>query len=146
MANHCRLAADTAVAMVDAWADLLDAGDPTPGYLVGYTGSEPSYADDAAATEVFTCTLPLPAFGAAAADLANHRAAAAMASTASDTSATGNASAVNHYRLYDGNDAIVAQGTLGTAGTDIVLNADTIGAGSQVDITSLELRLPYNQA
>jgi len=144
MANHCRLAAASAVAAVDAVVNICDAGGT--GTLVIYTGAEPAYADDGVGDEVATCTLSATAYGSASADGANKWAEANLTATASDTSATGNVAAVTYFRLKSGGGATVLQGTIGTSGADLNLNAVIIGAGAQVDITALEVRCPYNQA
>jgi len=144
MANHCRLASAAAIAALNAIVDRCDT--TGAGTLVIYTGTEPDYANDAAATEVATCALAATAYSAGAADAVNHWADAELAATASDTSATGNASAVTHFRLIGGDAGVVLQGTVGTSGADLNLNTTTISAGAQVDITSLEVRVPYNQA
>lgn len=145
MANHYRQASATAIAQCNAIVDLLDAGSGAGSFIV-YTGTEPAYADDAAATEVATCTLDDPAYGDAAADAVNHWADANLTSTATDSSATGNANAVTHFRAVDSDSTVVWQGTAGTSGTDLVLNSAVIGAGAQVDITQMEVQVPYNGA
>lgn len=147
MANHCRLATLTAQAACNAIVDLIDGG-AGAGTLIIYTGTEPDYADDTGSlTEVATLTFADPAYAAAAADAVNHWADANLAGgTISDSSATGNASAVTIFRLKDSNAATVLQGTVGTSGADLNLNSVTIGAGAQVDVTALEVRVPYNQA
>lgn len=144
MANHCRIASASAQAALNAIVDRCDSGGA--GTLVIYTGAEPDYADDAAGTEVATCALAATAYGAAAADGTNHWADADLASTATDASATGNASPVTYFRLISGGAAVVLQGTVGTSGADLNLNTTTIGAGAEVSVTSLEVRLPYRQA
>jgi len=147
MANHCRLAADTAIAACDAIADLCDAGE-AEATIVFYTGAEPDYADDAAGTEVATLTCNDPAFAAAAADAGNHWADCALDvdPEVQDTDATGNESAVTYFRFLDSDSNIIMQGTLGTSGADINLNSTTIGAGAEVTMTSFELRVGYNTA
>ncbi len=144
MANHCRLASAAAIAALNAIVDRCDTSGA--GTLVVYTGTEPDYANDAAGTEVATCALAATAYGAAEADAGNHWAQAELASTATDSSATGNASAVTYFRLIGGDTNVVLQGTVGTASADLNLSSTTIGAGATVSITSLEVRVPYNQA
>lgn len=145
MANHCRLSQGTAKAVCDVVVDRCDAGTGA-GKLIIYTGTEPSYADDTAGTEVATCTLPKPAFGTATYDSTNHWAEADLSSNAEDSSATGNASAVTYFRLTDSDSAVVLQGTVGTSGCDLNLNSTTIGAGVTVTVTALQVRVPLNQA
>ena len=134
----------TAKAVCDVVVDRCDAGTGA-GKLIIYTGTEPSYADDTAGTEVATCTLPDPAFGTATYDSTNHWAEADLSSNAEDSSATGNASAVTYFRLTDSDSAVVLQGTVGTSGCDLNLNSTTIGAGVTVTVTALQVRVPLNQ-
>ena len=149
MANACRISIAAAIAMANALVDLIDGGSGA-GTLVMYTGTAPAYADSSGAglTEVATLTFGDPAYAGAAADAVNHWADANLTggTTISDTSATGNTSAVTCFRVFDSNAAVVLQGTIGTSGADINLNATTIGAGAQVDLTALEARVPYNAA
>jgi hypothetical protein len=128
-----------AVALVNAAADSLDGGT-----IVLYSGTEPAYADSAVGTEVATCALAATAYGAAAADGTNHRAAADLASTATDVSATGGTP--TYFRLLASTSAVIGQGTVGTTGCDLNLEEAAIAAGAQVDIASLEIRCPYNGA
>lgn len=135
------------VAMLNALVDLLDAGSP-PGNLIIYTGTEPATADTAISgqTEVATCAFANPAYGAASTH-GTDDAQSALTSTATDASATGNASAVTFFRACNAAGVCVFQGTCSaTAGDDLVLNTATIAAGSQVDITALTVSLVYNQA
>ncbi len=149
MANACRLASDTAIAACNAIVDLIDGGDAA-GTINLYTAGSgvPAYADTAITDQalVATCTCSDPAYAAAAADGTNHWADAELTGTATDTSATGNASAVAFFRIHDSDDAVILQGTIGTSGCDLNLNSTTIAATAVVDITSLEVRVPYNQA
>lgn len=147
MANHARLAEDTAIAACNAIVDLLDAGSGAAKIVI-YTGTEPAYADTAITdqTEVATCTCGDPAYAAAAADGTNHWADAELAATATDASATGNASAVTFFRAVDSDDNVVFQGTIGATECDINLNSSIIAATAKVDITSLEARVAYNAA
>ena len=145
MANACRISSAAAIAACNAVVDLVDGG-AGAGSLIIYTGAVPNYANDAAGTEVATCTCADPAYGNAAADAGNHWAEADLASSAVDSSATGNASAVTYFRVADSDAAVVLQGTIGTSGADLNLNSVTIGAGATVTITALQVRVPYNQA
>lgn len=145
MANHARISSAAAIAALNAIVDLIDAGSGA-GNLIIYTGTEPAYANDAAGTEVATCAFADPAYAAAAADAVNHWADAEIAATATDASATGNASAVTYFRAVDSDNNVVLQGTVGTTGCDLNLNSTTIAATAKVDVTSLEARLSYNAA
>lgn len=145
MANHCRLSSLVAISMCNAVVDLIDTGGGA-GNIVIYTGAEPAYANDAAGTEVATCALNATAYAAAAADAVNHWADANLTASAVDASATGNVAAVTYFRVLKNDASVVFQGTVGTSGADLNLNSTTIGAGAEVTITALEVRVPYNQA
>jgi hypothetical protein len=146
-AHHCRVSQAAAVAMCDALVDILDGA--SPGKLVIYTGAEPATANTAAATEVATITLNNPAFGAAAYSGGNLAAEADLDvdPDLEDASATGNASAITHFRLCKSDDTCIVQGTASaTAGDDLVSNAAIIAAGSSVAVTALKISVPINQA
>lgn len=148
MANHCRLASATAIAVCNALVDFIDAyAAPDPAVLVIYDGSEPAYAvstsnDNRLAEFGFAAT----AYGAAEADATNHWAQANLTSTLTDASATGGASPATYFRIEGSGANAIAQGTVGTSGADLNLNSTTIGAGATVSIATLEIRIPYNQA
>jgi hypothetical protein len=144
-AHHCRITQAAANALCNALVDLSDVGGA--GTLKIYTGTEPANCDAAAATLVATCVLPNPAFGAAAWSGGDVASKASLLSTATDANATGNASAVTHFRLVNNAGTPFLQGTCSaTAGDDLVLNNATITAGSVVDITALNVLVPINQA
>ncbi len=148
MAKHCRLASAAAVAMCDALADYADGGTGAAQIII-YTGTEPSYANDTAGTEVATLTCNDPAFGAATADATNHWAEVDLDvdPAVTDSSATGNAAAVTYFRIVQSDGTtVMLQGTVGTSDCDLNLNSTSIGAGVSVTITAMQLRVPYNQA
>ena len=144
-AHHCRISQAVANAACNAIVDLCDVGGA--GTLKIYTGTEPANADAAAATLVATCALPNPAFSAAAWSSGDSGSKATLMATATDANATGNASAVTHFRLVSLAAVALLQGTCSaTAGDDLVLNNAVITAGSVVDITALAVIVPINQA
>lgn len=135
-----------ATAICNLVVDAIDAGTP-PGHIIIYTGTMPTHCDDAAATEVATCVLDTTAYGAAAYVAGTHTSDAELTATATDASATGHANAVTHYRLCNAAGTAILQGTCSaTAGDDLVLNAAIIVAGSEVNITSLLVSVPIDQA
>jgi hypothetical protein len=143
-AHHCRISQAAGIVMLNGLVDLTDVGGA--GKVIIYTGAEPATCDTAAATEVATCVCPNPAFGAAATH-GTDDCQAALLSTATIASATGNVAAVTHFRITNNAGTAHTQGTCSaTAGDDLVLNSATIAAGSQVDITAITYSLPYNQA
>jgi hypothetical protein len=149
MANAIRISSAAAIAALNAVADLFDAGAGV-GTIDFYTAGSgvPAYANTEITDQAMaaSCDCADPAFGAAGADGVNHWADVNLASTATETSATGNASAVAFWRGKDSDGNVVLQGTVGTTGCDINLNYTTIAATSTVNITALELRLAYNAA
>jgi len=145
-AHHCRLKATMAEAIANLVADAVDAGS-SYGKVKVYTGTEPATADATAATEVATCIGPDPAFGAAAWNAGTSCWEATNAGDFVCASATGNASAVTHFRLTDSANAVVLQGTCSaTAGDDLVLTGAVIVASAEVVITDFVIAVPINQA
>jgi hypothetical protein len=130
-----RLAAATRNAAADAIVDRLDAGSGA-GTLLVYTGSAPSSSDDAATgTLLLTFTLADPAFGAASAGVASGaslpRSAVAVA-----------AGTAGWARLLDSDSTKIADLSVGSAGTDVVLSTTTITLGRTVNLTALTLTMP----
>jgi hypothetical protein len=146
-AHHCRIQDDIAEAICNLVADAVD-GASTFGEVKIYTGSEPATANAAAATLVATCIADAdPAFGAAEWVVGTGCWEATNADTFTCASATGNASAVTHFRLTDSDDVVVLQGTCSaTTGDDLVLTGAVIVASAEVVITDLVIAVPINQA
>ena len=135
-----------ATAICNLVVDALDAGSP-PGNIIIYTGTMPTHCNDAATTEVATCVLNSTAYGAAAYVGGTHTSDAELTATATDPHATGNAAAVTYFRACNAAGTAVFQGTCSaTAGDDLVLNAAIIVAASEVNITSLIVSIPIDQA
>ena len=82
-------------------------------------------------TEVATIDLAATAFGAAAAGTATM-----LGVPLSDTTATGNASAVAVFLAQNSSPAEVFRGSVGTSGEDINLSSLVIGAGDTVTLSS----------
>ena len=117
-------------AACNAIVDLVDAGtgDST---LVFYLAN--------ASTEVATLTFATTAFGASGAVNPGEAVAAAIAS---DTTATGNASAATIAKFLDGDGTEVLRCTVGITGADINLSNNVIAANETVAITSLKVTVP----
>lgn len=156
MANHCRLSSATAISVCDALVDYIEAVCEVDydGRILLYSGTEPAYCDHTVPPSnddiVAICGLQSTAYIGAAADGANHWADTDITATAQDTDAIGSAAPVTFFRI-DGERGGgvhwgIIQGTVGTSGCDLNLNSTVIGAGASVSITSLEVRIPYNQA
>jgi len=145
-AHHCRISQVAAVAMCNALVDLIDAGSP-PGHIILYTGTEPTHANDAAGTEVATCTLNATAFSAASYNGTNHAAEATLTATATDAEATGNVAAVTYFRICNAAGTAILQGTCSaTSGDDLVLTTAVIATNAEVNITDLTVAVPIDQA
>ena len=106
----------------DAITALIDVGVPN-GTLEFRTAAD---------AEVATINFAATSFGGAVNGLAT------AAATVADTSATGNASPVTKFVIFDGNSLEVYRGsaTITAGGGDIELSAVVIGAGSTVTLTS----------
>lgn len=118
------LATATRNAAADAIVDLIDGGTGA-GYIELQTSG-----DVEAATLAFSAT----AFGDAATGVATAN------SISNDASATGGT--VDRFRIYDGDDTEILQGSVGTSGEDINLNTLSISASDVVSISSLTLTMP----
>ncbi len=123
-----------ATLLLNAMADLFDdycnagAGAAT---LAIRTGSAPTNTTDAdSGTLLSTNTFSDPAFGAASGGVVT----ASAITDDSDIDATGTA---QHFRIKDSNGLTVAQGTVGTSGTDIVADSTSFVLHGRVIISSL---------
>ena len=109
-------------------ADLIDT-------IINTGGGANGTLELRTAAEAVVATLDFadPAFGAAAAGIIT------AGTIADDTNATGNASAVTQFVIFDKADVEVLRGsvTITSGGGDIELSAVIIGAGSTVSMTSL---------
>jgi hypothetical protein len=119
-------------ATLDAAIDLLNGG-----YLRIYSGSVPANVDAAlgGATLLAELRFGSPAFGAAASGTKTANAIASAAGLASGTH--------SFWRgvKSDGTTAI-AQGTSGTAGTDLILDKTSISTTVAVNVTALTISFP----
>lgn len=116
-----------------AVSTAIDAG-AGPGKLKVYAGSVPANADAAlgGATLLGTLTFSDPSFGAPSSKVMT--ANAITQDSAAD--ATGTAT---FWRATDSSDNVVAQGTAGTSGTDLILNTASIVAGGPIVVSSLTI-------
>jgi hypothetical protein len=97
-----------------------------------YSGTVPATADTALGAQVLLATLTLAntPFGAASAGV---KTAGAIAS---DTNAANTGTAA-FFRLTTSGGTVVAQGTVGTSGTDAIINTTAISAGATVACSAL---------
>ena len=87
--------------------------------------------------EVATITFQNPAFGAAATGVLTM-----AGQPLTDASATGNASAVAQFSIYDGVPLKILEGTVMTAGGDINITSLTIAATESVELTTFTITIP----
>ena len=113
-----------------ALTDLVNSGS-----IQIRTGTSPGV--DSAATGTLLGTLPLSAsaFGTWSAGSATANAITQDASA----DATGTA---GYFRALDSGSGAVIDGTVGTSGTDLILNSVSITAGATIDITSWVINHP----
>jgi hypothetical protein len=130
-----RISAATRSAGCDGVVDRVDVGSGTA-KLQLRTGSRPTaVTDSATGTLLAEFSLPNPAFGAASSGVAT--AAAVSATTGVDDGTVGYGRIINRN-----GDAVWDDNSVGTVGTNIVLNTTTISTGVAVDLTSWTVTLP----
>jgi hypothetical protein len=124
-----RVAVAARNAGLDAIFDRADAGSG-PGTIEVRTGSQPATADTAASgTLLVTFTLADPAFSAASAGVKDLDADPDLSAAASDTGTAGWA------RCKDSAGNTVFDGSVGTSGTDFIINSTSITSGQTVNLT-----------
>jgi hypothetical protein len=128
------MALTLATPMKDAIADAVDAtinAGGGAGYLEFQTAAD---------AEVATITFDATAFGASSGGVITMAGA-----PKSDTSATGSASPMTKFKIYDNGapGTLLITGTVGTTGSDINFPAGvTVGAGETVTLTSFTITCP----
>lgn len=137
------LANATALLGMDAIADRVDAGTTDPnGAIVVYDGTPPADADTALSGNTVLATVELqnPAFNAAA-DAAPGAIVTLQGVPLSDLAidATGTAT---FARLFNRDNLVVAQMTVGTAATDIIMNSVNLQVNATFELTSFTITLP----
>lgn len=131
-----RLATATQNAACDAMVDLVDGG-AAAGTIKIYTGSQPASANDApTGTLLATFTLNDPAFGAAAAGVADLDVSPALTTTGAADGTAG------WFRCESSTPATIFDGACGTSGQQLNLNTLTISIGVNVEITSGTYTMP----
>ena len=141
MANGFYVTNAVAKSMLDAFTTALDAG--TQAVLEIYSGTVPADADASGAGLTLLASLPMtanPSFGAATDLNPGARITANTITADSSADATGTASCFRMKTQTGG--TVCAQGTVGTASADMILNTVSITAGSTVSVTSATVTLP----
>lgn len=120
---------------LQAHADFLDFGSGSA-YFVYYSDARPVSIEMAAnpANALCTLSLPKPCIKQVLTD--------GIELYPTDTALATKAGVAVWARLYNGNDEAYADFTIGTSGTDIVLNSADIALGSSQKIDSIILK-PY---
>jgi hypothetical protein len=129
-------------AAVDAVVDRLDLGSGTASaHCLIYSGTPPADADTALSGNTLLADLAManPAFGAAA-DAAPGATATAGAIT-DDTAANATGTAT-FARLVDRDGTVILQVTVGTSGTELIINSAAIQVNATVKVTSLAITHP----
>lgn len=117
----------------------FDAG--TAAVINIYNGTAPADADASEANTLLAQLVCSATCFTSYAD-ANPGGRATFAAITSDSSAD-NTGTASHFRiLTQSGGTVVAQGTVGTASADLVLNTTSITSGSTVSITSATITLP----
>lgn len=113
-----------------ALTDLVNSGS-----IEIRTGSSPGV--DSAATGTLLGTLPLSAtaFGA-------WSAGSATANAITQDASADNTGTAGYFRALNSGSGAVIDGTVGTSGTDMVLNTVSITSGATIDITSWVINHP----
>jgi len=141
MALNTKIGTSARNAACDAIVDLVDVGTPN-GYIQIRSGAPPTNPGDAnSGTLLATCPMAATAFGAASSGVAT------AASITSDTSADASADA-GHFRVFDGNDVCIFQGTAGESADtpNMVFDEKSIVAGGTVAVTAMTLTVPAQGA
>lgn len=111
------------------------------GFLEIYSGSQPALNGTLTGTKLAKLPLSATAFAAASAS-GGTVSAAANAITTEDALATGDA---GYFAVLESDDAtVVATGSVGTSGTDLVLSSTSIVSGASVSVSSLTLSRPQS--
>jgi hypothetical protein len=137
MALNPHVSAARRAAMLDTITSAASSGK-----LRIYSGSQPADADATigAATLLAELTMGATAFGSATSTASTNSVLTANAIT-SDTSADATGTAA-WFRLWQSNGTTpILDGTVGTSGTDLIINSTAIQIGATVSASSLTLTL-----
>jgi hypothetical protein len=133
-----------ALALADHFDTVVNTGAGANGFIRIYddTSGVPSEADASVGSAVLLATVNTqePAFGAAA-DAAPGATITLAGVPLSDLSidATGTAA---FFRMYDQDSNVVLQGTVGTSGTDMIVNSVAFQSGATFSILSMTVTMP----
>lgn len=139
MANAFSITSAAAQSMMNALETAIDAG--TAAVIIIYSGTMPTDANAALSGNTVLSTLVCSATFAPTATAANPSVLTANA-IANDTNAAATGTATFFRILTQAAGTVVAQGTVGTASADLILNTTSITSGSTVAITAATISLP----
>lgn len=124
-----------ASAMCNALVDAIDAGGA--GHLTIYGDTRAATTDTAvgAQTVCATLTFAATAFGAASAGVAT-------AATITSDSSADNTDTATWFRITSGAGTAIADGNVGTATADLILNTTSIVTGAVVSISAGTITVP----
>lgn len=122
-------------AALDSLVDRMDLNTP-PGKIRIYSGTVPADADAALSGNTLLAELALsnPAFGSAVDSSPGATATANAIANDAAADATGTAT---FFRILDGSNNVVAQGSVGTSGAEINFNTVSFVINAIISITSL---------
>lgn len=140
MANAFSVTNAVATSMANAFIAAADAG--TAAVINIYSGTPPANAD--AALGGNTVLAQLTCSGNISSGVSDTGSAAriTLAAITPDSSADNTGTATFFRILTQSGGTVVAQGTVGTASADLILNTTSITAGSTVSITSATIDIP----
>lgn len=129
-----------AISMLTDYGVGIDAG--TAAVINIYDGTIPADADTALGSQVLLAQLTCSATAFTSVTDAAPGAVATFAAITADSSANATGTATFFRILTQDAGTVVAQGTVGTATSDLVLNTVSITSGSTVSITAATVTLP----
>lgn len=131
-----------AIQACDNFVDACDLGTTNPqATLVVYSGTPPARVDASLSGNTVLAQLPMsnPAFGNATNISPGAR---ATANAITDDTAADNTGTASFYRILDRNNVPRIQGTVGTSGADLNLNAVALVQNAKVQVSSLTCTMP----
>lgn len=129
-----------AQSMLTAFGTAADAG--TAAVIEIYSGSIPGNADAAIAAATLLASLTCSAAISSGITDTGSAARMTLGAITSDSSADATGTAAFFRIKTQTGGTVIAQGTVGTSGADLILNTVAISAGSTVAISSAYIDLP----
>ena len=140
MANGFYITNAEAISMLTDLGVGMDAG--TAAVINIYDSTVPADADTALGAQVLLAQLTCSATAFTSVTDDTPGAIATFAAITSDSSANATGTATFFRILTQSGGTTIAQGTVGTATSDLILNTVSITSGSTVSITSATILLP----